>query len=315
MIHTQTKHTLAQVHHRPYRDEQDLLAMRQLVQNGRHTTDQKLGYLHVGDLSWRFSRSLAFDPQENIHLWEDENGRLVGFAWFTNEHNGVDVQIDPEWKASGLERQIFQWAEIHQRPLLKRLNREPLLRVGCHESQYARQHLLTARGYKRDLFHYVHLWRPLDQPIATPKLMSGFTIRGTRPDEADARAQIHDEAFFVSDVTTLSYAKVMSAPGYMHELDLVAVAPSGRLAAFALCWIDSVNKIGLFEPVGTHPDFRMHGLGKALLCAGLQALKDHGMERAWVYTESPNVPAQRLYTSVGFTVVGKEYDYIKYFSG
>jgi len=277
--------------------------MRQLVQNGRATTKQQLGYLHVGDLSWRMNRTQDFNPHENIHLWEDKNGRLLGFVWLTSEHDGVDVQIHPAWQASGLEQHMLQSIEQRQRP--------SMLRVGCYETAFTRQRQLTKRGYKRDSFHYLHFWRPLNQPIPPPQLKSGFTIRRTTPEEANARAKLHNEAFLAQEVTAESYTNVMNAPDYQHELDLVVVAPNGRLAAFALCWLDTVNKVGLFEPVGTHPDFRRLGLGKAIVTAGLHTLKSHGMTAAWVYTESPNLAAQRLYTSAGFAVAGKQHDYVK----
>ncbi|NET74337.1 MAG: GNAT family N-acetyltransferase [Sphaerospermopsis sp. SIO1G2] len=300
---------MAQVKHRPYKNEHDLLAMRQFVQSCRQISGDKLSTLHVGDLSWRMGRSLDFNPQKDIHLWEHKDGRLVGFAWFTSEHNGVDIQVHPQWHTIGLEQHILQAVEAETKR--QRVTPAAILRVGCYEKQFTRQRMLTKRGYTQDLFHYVHFWRPLSQPIATPQLKSGFTIRSTQPEETRARATLHNDAFLAQEVTTESYRNVMKAPDYQHELDLVVVAPNGRLAAFALCWLDPVNKVGLFEPVGTHPDFRRLGLGQAIVTAGLHALKSHGMTSAWVYTESPNLAAQRLYTSAGFAVAGKQHDYVK----
>ena len=45
----------------------------------------------------------------------------------------------------------------------------------------------------------------------------------------------------------------------------------GRGASACTIWFDPVNAVGLFESVGTHPDFRGKGLGKAADFIGKQA--------------------------------------------
>jgi mycothiol synthase len=92
----------------------------------------------------------------------------------------------------------------------------------------------------------------------------------------------------------------MDAPGYVRDLDIVAIAPNQSLAAFALCWVDPANKVGQFEPVGTAPEFRQQGLGQAVLYEGLRRMQQHGAERVIVIVESADVAACRLYASVGF---------------
>jgi ribosomal protein S18 acetylase RimI-like enzyme len=58
--------------------------------------------------------------------------------------------------------------------------------------------------------------------------------------------------------------------------------------------------VGLFEPVGTHPDFQRHGLGKAVMAEGLHRMQAAGMRRAVVGFDPTNVAARALYTSLGF---------------
>ena len=60
----------------------------------------------------------------------------------------------------------------------------------------------------------------------------------------------------------------MRSPVYCHNLDIVAIAPDGQIGAFCIVWMDPVNKVGLFEPVGTHPDYQRKGLGKAVMVEG-----------------------------------------------
>ena len=61
-----------------------------------------------------------------------------------------------------------------------------------------------------------------------------------------------------------------------------------------------MNRVGLFEPVGTHPDFQRKGLGKAVMLEALRRLQKQGMEQAIVCTAHDNAAALRLYTSIGF---------------
>jgi ribosomal protein S18 acetylase RimI-like enzyme len=84
---------------------------------------------------------------------------------------------------------------------------------------------------------------------------------------------------------------------------VVAAAPDGQIGAFCIAWPDSVNRVGLFEPVGTHPDFQRKGLGKAVMHEALRRLQACGMRQAIVSTSLDNLPAIKLYEAVGFQVI------------
>jgi ribosomal protein S18 acetylase RimI-like enzyme len=72
-----------------------------------------------------------------------------------------------------------------------------------------------------------------------------------------------------------------------------------------------MNKLGHFEPVGTHPDYQRKGLGKVLLLESLRRLKAEGMTAADVCTYYDNDAAIRLYESVGFRIVKKLMTYTR----
>jgi ribosomal protein S18 acetylase RimI-like enzyme len=92
----------------------------------------------------------------------------------------------------------------------------------------------------------------------------------------------------------------MQSSIYVPEHEIFVEAPDGRIAAFCIIWTDSQTKTGLFEPVGTHPDFQGRGLGKSLLFEGLRRLKSEGMNEASVCVHNTNPTAMRLYEAVGF---------------
>jgi ribosomal protein S18 acetylase RimI-like enzyme len=97
-------------------------------------------------------------------------------------------------------------------------------------------------------------------------------------------------------------------------LDLVAVAPDGRLAAFCIGWALSDHSETQVEPLGVHPDFQQLGLGRAVLLEGLRRMQAIGARRAHVETYSVNDPARGLYESVGFQATRTPLTYSKTFS-
>jgi mycothiol synthase len=112
-------------------------------------------------------------------------------------------------------------------------------------------------------------------------------------------------------VTLEAYQRLRATPSYRTNLDLVAVAPDGTLAAYCICWYDQATQIGLFEPVGTHPAYRRQGFGRAVVVEGLRRLQAAGAIVAWVTAVDSNEPAGRLYENVGFTAATDEYLYRK----
>jgi ribosomal protein S18 acetylase RimI-like enzyme len=112
-------------------------------------------------------------------------------------------------------------------------------------------------------------------------------------------------------VSDEDYAALMRLPGYHRELDVVAVTPNGVIAAYVNGWIDPLNRIGDFGPVGTLPAYRRQGLTRAVLLEGLRRMQAAGMDRVCVSTGVSNTPAQRLYESVGFSSVNRYHEYVR----
>ena len=112
--------------------------------------------------------------------------------------------------------------------------------------------------------------------------------------------------------------RTLRRPEYLSDLDLVAVAPSGRLAAFCICWLNrdsEGNPSGQIEPLGVHKDFRRLGLGQAILSEGLQRLYLRGAERIYVETDKYRNAALGLYEAVGFCLIQDVWVYRKDYGG
>ncbi len=126
--------------------------------------------------------------------------------------------------------------------------------------------------------------------------------------EVAERAAAHREVsqpWSVGDVSADDYARLMCLPVYDRELDVVAVSPDGVIAAYVNGWIDPLNRIGDFGPVGARPDYRRRGLTRAVLLECLRRMRDGGMDRVSVSTGETNLAAIRLYESIGFRVVNR----------
>jgi ribosomal protein S18 acetylase RimI-like enzyme len=98
-------------------------------------------------------------------------------------------------------------------------------------------------------------------------------------------------------------ARTLRCPEYRSDLDLIAVAPDGRLAAFCVGWLGKGSEgslSGQIEPFGVHQDFRRLGLGRAILSEGLRRLHRSGADSVYVATDKYRNAALRLYEMVGF---------------
>ena len=75
--------------------------------------------------------------------------------------------------------------------------------------------------------------------------------------------------------------------------------PDGAFAAYCVCWLDLINRVGEFEPVGTRPAHRRKGYGRAVLLEGMRRMRERGMREALVYCKAHNVD---FYQTAGFRV-------------
>ena len=97
--------------------------------------------------------------------------------------------------------------------------------------------------------------------------------------------------------------RTLRQPAYRPGLDLVAVAPDGRLAAFCIAWLDRSADgalLGQIEPLGVHADYRGLGLGRAILAESLRRLERAGAAQVYVETDQQRNAAMGLYEAAGF---------------
>jgi GNAT superfamily N-acetyltransferase len=292
--------------------------------------DPQNDYPHVGDLQW-WCRDGSLDDQRNWHFWYQDNGSPLALAIVTGDE--IICLLHPDFRTRERFLIVHEWAKQRVKECAEEQG----------ESQYeiweqawgiaagddlGMAPYLEGEGYERQEISYLCHRRPLIEPTPTPTLPAGFTLRPVVGEaEAEMRAALHHDAFFRGgsesyEEATLRQLAVMKMPYYDPQLDLMVIAPDGTPAAGCICWVDPVNRVGLFEPLGTHPRFRRQGLATALMLGGLQRLREHGMQTALVIGAHPGTEDESteftssrfVFEAVGFQVACRTYVYHKVFT-
>ncbi len=269
-------------------------------------------YLHKGDIGHGlFNGCYGYDPARMFRYWLDAADELVAFAIFYPHKQFFDLQIAPALHQTDRHIELFDFCESETLKLAEELGK-PLkqIDVDVDDCDAAQGAFITARGYQRAT-HSFTLTRHDLQALPSAALPSGFHFHQATAADAAQLADVHNHSF-TNKWDAESYGAVFRAPHLEYEV--VVVAPDGRFAAFTNLWVDEVNRSLLFEPVGTHSDFRRRGLGKALMSHALRRMQaERGIECAYVIHEPPakNPASSALYASVGFKPLYDIYQYKK----
>jgi len=266
-------------------------------------------YMHPGCLDW----DTHYPPDEqanrrNLLLWEritEDPPTLEAWAMFSRHEGTFDLFVSPALYGTPAHETVMDeyiaWAEARARAAgLKQLAPFWVL-----DYDIIMDRLMRARGFvvvpcdpAPPLFE-----RSLDDLPMIP-LPEGFTVQGVHNlEDGQRRARVTHGAFRPNDDWNgywSEYVQFIGSEAYAGERDLFVRSPDGRGASACTIWFDSVNAIGLFEPIATHPDFQGQGFGKAVMAEGLRRMKAAGMRRAVLGFDPNNLAARALYTSMGF---------------
>jgi mycothiol synthase len=275
---------------------------------------------HVVDLPYRLSSS-AFDDPGNICLWEDDRGELLAWAVLQLPFWTIDYAYHPSAPAT-MHAQILAWADARARLPDGAGPGRPMWIVNVFEQQQQRRRELEAAGFTSqadlgdDSWFQLILTRSASMPVPETPPPAGFSIRSLHgAAEVEAYVALHRNAFQSENMTTAWRLRTLQQPAYRPELDLVAVAPDGRLAAFCVGWFDphgvDGRPSGQIEPLGVHQDFQGQGLARAILAEGVRRLGQHGAEQLLVETDNYRPAAIALYESTGFRIERKVLVYRK----
>lgn len=291
---------------RTYQTEADFWRMREFLRQVfllNHHLERSWHVARLDYARWHSCLNCAnVSLDEVAFLWEAE-GQLVAILMPDGGPGEAHMLVHPILRTLELEEEMLGVAE--ERLATVQLDGSRKLCVWAPEPDRLRQDLLSRQGYRKGDWPE-HQWRRgLETPIPDVPIHPGYSLRslgdglellercyasGLGFHEGDINIAVHNR----EDPTW--YRNIQTAPLYRRDLDLVAIAPDGAIAAFCTIWFDDVTRSAYFEPVATVPAHQRRGLGKAILAEGLRRLKRMGATVAFVGGFSP--AANALYQSV-----------------
>jgi ribosomal protein S18 acetylase RimI-like enzyme len=273
-----------------------------LTNRGYQQGDLRLMLDVISDL-WPHGRhgvGYAFMAQQLPHddwdarLWfEDET--LVAWGWVTRR--GLSYEFRRGYRP--LLEEMLAWAEPQH----------TTVKAGDEETA----ELLEAQGFAHDAEAPWIRWnaRGLDA-VDEPPPSDGYRL-ATMAEYGDfaSRSAAHRSAFAPSRFTDEVYETVRREAPWRADLDCVAVAPDGSVAAYAIAWLDERNRVGELEPVGVRKEEQRRGLGRAVCLHALRRLQEEGAGTALVGSRGDDeYPAPRLlYESIGFRELWRNLPY------
>lgn len=287
---------------RPYNAESDLAAMQALLRTAPNPFEH---YPSAAELPEMLDPTVS-DTPNNTLLWEDTDGELAGFV-IVSQYRNLHYHFRSGVSTSDLEEELMGWAVERVRLMAIGDTGPVTLDAAARDDDILKKSLLQRHGFMPSDDITVRMSCSLAQPLPQPQLPLGFTLRPLAgEDEVPAYVAAHRAAYGTENMTVELRLSIMRQPHYRPELDLVAVAPDGTLAAFCVCSKDDMeneregSSEGEIAIVGTHPAFREQGLGRATVLAGMHALQQHGLDTAFLTVAGDNAPAIHVYTTVGF---------------
>jgi mycothiol synthase len=239
--------------------------------------------------------------QATTRLWFKDDNHLVGFAYVDAFHT---LRFDIDWRMrdDGLENEIIMWGNT----CLK--DTHPFLDATSHETDSQRIAFFDRHQFARRSDAIIHMACSLAASIPPPHIPAGFHIRSVRGEaEAAAVVALHRAAFGISHMTTERRLKMMRKNTYDRTLDLVAVAPDGTFAAYAMGQVNEqqgIQRVSYADLFATHPSYRGLGLASVLMRMIVQRLQAQGYRVAQLSTDSTNQAMQHVAKAVGFRIIG-----------
>lgn len=293
---------------RNYQTEEDYWCIREFLRevsilNDRH--DFAWSLLRWDYWRWHVNENIYHLKLEDVVTPWEADGHIVavlnadcpGEAFF---------QIHPAYHGLELISEMLDVAE-QKLPNKKDDGKQELI-TWVNAEDAIHKDILTRRGYARSKFSAEHMRsRPFSQPIPDSVAPGGYTVRALGDEsELPARSWLSWKAFHPDEPDEKYqgwewYRNIQRVPLYRRDLDIVAVAADGELAAFCTVWFDDITRTAVFEPVGTHPNHQKRGLGKAVMSEALRRAQRLGATLATVSSYSAG--AHALYESMGFTDV------------
>jgi ribosomal protein S18 acetylase RimI-like enzyme len=103
----------------------------------------------------------------------------------------------------------------------------------------------------------------------------------------------------------LKYMAPYKGIEHLNTLHVAVLRPDGIFAGFTAYYKEDGHGRILF--VATRPEFRGKGYGKMLVRHAIADFKKMGLDQVQLVTRTTNIPAQKVYTSLGFDETSRDH--------
>lgn len=230
---------------------------------------------------------LTFDPTEHLLA-----------AGIVLPDSNTELVVDPEHRRKGLGTEL----------LARILDQRPDAHVWAHGDLPGSEELAAAAGLHR-IRTLLKLARPVNaEPVITdPPVPQGFSLTSFEVDrDAEDWLALNSTAFDYHPeqgrMTMADLQQRIAEPWFDAGGLLLLRDHEGRLAASHWTKIDPAEPgEGEVYVVAVDPAYQGHGLGRFITAAGLNHLRDKGVDRITLYVEGDNDAALATYRGLGFT--------------
>jgi predicted N-acetyltransferase YhbS len=301
---------------RRYRPEQDFLRIRDFLVETYQAFEKPLNWRIE---RWNYARYFVAplvgtygqeepdleDSLKAIRFWEDTIG-----VWENDQHEivGVVNMEHPNPEHPGFGEAFFQrhpqypflldeMLDYAEATLISKKTNSLFTYIYDHDESF--QTLVQQRGYEKDAQDVGYDSEFVIEHLPEQNLPEGYVIRSmAQENNIELRREVFGRAFNHLDPSewpsAFSYEELQRAPDYRKDRDLYIVGPDGKYVSCCIVWYDEQNRLGILEPVGTHPDFRGRGLGRGVVLEGIRRAAALGAEKVCVGS------GQRFYEAIGF---------------
>jgi predicted N-acetyltransferase YhbS len=252
---------------------------------------------------WNFSKSMSrvmhgvsIEKWEStIGIWE-QDGNIIAVVSSEGEVRGeAFFQIGIEKFPQEILEEMFKFTE---KKLAIEKDEKSIVQLRIPEGYNQGEDMALSRGYIKTKEYETTSAFHIDGSINI-NLPKRFSIKNGHEVSDMEKGKAHARAFgYVNtkyeNISHFCYEAVRQTPNYRGDLDLYVVSEANEIAAFCTMWYDNINKIGILEPVGTIPEFRKMGLGRAVIGEATNRITKEGAETVYVGSE------QKFYLTIGF---------------
>ncbi|UCB42324.1 MAG: GNAT family N-acetyltransferase [Dehalococcoidales bacterium] len=246
---------------------------------------------------WEWMFSLPYLDETNldrIGLWEDD-GTIVALANYETELGNAWFSLDKEY--SRLKKDIIEYAQENLSVTDQQGNCSISINIYDKDTEFRK--IARDMGFSEtDEFEDTAVY---EIPDKFPQILlpEGFSLISlSEENDLDKYNRVLWRGFNHPGEPPAEEIpgriKSQSGPSFNKDISIAVKSPDGDFVSYCGMWFDPNTDYAIVEPMATDPDYRLMGLGKAVLLEGIRRCGEMGAKIAYVGS------SQQFYYRCGF---------------